>query len=150
VKVTDQSKSIIYFREGDAKKVGKGCYDADFIYWLNGDNIEMGDNVGFNFGWAGFDAKINSRHTDTVLPNKVFEYIACGLPVVIFPHKSLKAFLEIHNLGIIIEDVNELMPALLDNGIEILRQNLIKNRNRFTIEAHIHQVRQIYEQVMAS
>ncbi len=104
----------------------------------------------YDFGWAGFNATLNSSHIDTVLPNKVFEYIACGLPVVIFPHKSLKAFLEIHNLGVIIEDVNELMPALHDNGIEILRQNLIKNRNRFTIEAHIHQVRQIYEQVMAS
>jgi hypothetical protein len=42
------------------------------------------------------------------------------------------------------------MPALHDDGIELLRQNLIENRKRFTIEAHIHQVRQIYDQVMAS
>jgi hypothetical protein len=42
------------------------------------------------------------------------------------------------------------MPALHDSGIELLRQNLIENRNRFTIEAHIQKDRQIYEQVMAS
>ena len=50
MKVTNLSKSIIYFQESDAKKVGKGCYYADFIWWLNGDNIELGDNVGFNCG----------------------------------------------------------------------------------------------------
>jgi len=50
MKITTFSKSIIPFRDEDAKKVGKGCYYADMIVWLNSDRIEMGDNVGFNYG----------------------------------------------------------------------------------------------------
>lgn len=50
MKITALSKSIIPFRPEDAKKVGKDCYYADMIVWLNGDQIEMGNNVGFNYG----------------------------------------------------------------------------------------------------
>lgn len=50
MKITDTSKSIINFRPNDAKKVGKNCYYLDKIIWLNADNIELGDNVRFNYG----------------------------------------------------------------------------------------------------
>ena len=48
--VTDASKRVIPFRPGDAKRVGEGCYYLDQIVWLNGERIELGDRVGFNFG----------------------------------------------------------------------------------------------------
>ncbi len=48
--ITDTSKRIIPFRAGDAKRVGDGCYFLDLIIWLNGDSIELGDRVGFNYG----------------------------------------------------------------------------------------------------
>ena len=50
MKITDEAKAIIYFRPGDAKKVGKNCYYLNQIIWLNSDNIELGDNVSFNHG----------------------------------------------------------------------------------------------------
>jgi maltose O-acetyltransferase len=48
--ITDRSKSVIPFRPGDAKRVGEGCFYLDLIVWLNGDRIEMGDRVAFNYG----------------------------------------------------------------------------------------------------
>jgi acetyltransferase-like isoleucine patch superfamily enzyme len=51
MKITDFNKSIIPFRQGDAKKVGKDSYYVDMIVWLNGDQIELGDNIGFNYGF---------------------------------------------------------------------------------------------------
>jgi acetyltransferase-like isoleucine patch superfamily enzyme len=48
--ITGTSKSVIPFRPSDAKRVGEGCYYLDFIVWLNGDRIEMGNGVGFNYG----------------------------------------------------------------------------------------------------
>ncbi|MCK4827496.1 hypothetical protein KA005_67830, partial [bacterium] len=50
MKITDKTKAIIYFRPGDAKKVGKNCYYINQIIWLNSDGIELGDNVRFNHG----------------------------------------------------------------------------------------------------
>lgn len=48
--ITERSKSVIPFRPGDAKRVGEGCFYLDLIVWLNGDRVEMGDRVGFNYG----------------------------------------------------------------------------------------------------
>jgi acetyltransferase-like isoleucine patch superfamily enzyme len=50
LKITDETKAIVYFRPRDAKKVGKNCYYVNQIIWLNSDNIELGDNVYFNHG----------------------------------------------------------------------------------------------------
>ena len=48
--ITERTKQVIPFRAGDAKQVGEGCYYLDLIVWLNGDRIELGDRVGFNYG----------------------------------------------------------------------------------------------------
>jgi maltose O-acetyltransferase len=48
--INDLSKRVIPFRPHDAKRIGDGCFYIDQIVWLNGDRIEMGEKVGFNFG----------------------------------------------------------------------------------------------------
>ena len=48
--INEASKRIIYFREQDAKVVGEGSYYMDLIVWLNGQSIELGRDVGFNYG----------------------------------------------------------------------------------------------------
>ena len=48
--INELSKRVIPFRRHDAKRVGDGCFYIDKIIWLNGDRIEMGEKVGFNYG----------------------------------------------------------------------------------------------------
>jgi acetyltransferase-like isoleucine patch superfamily enzyme len=48
--INDLSKRVIPFRPHDAKRIGDGCFYIDQIVWLNGDRIEMGEKVGFNYG----------------------------------------------------------------------------------------------------
>ena len=48
--INERSKRVIPFRPHDAKRVGEGCYYLDHIVWLNGDRIELGNGVGFNYG----------------------------------------------------------------------------------------------------
>ena len=42
--------------------------------------------VHYDFGWAGFNAGLNGAHLDTALPNKLYEYLGCGLPVITLQH----------------------------------------------------------------
>jgi acetyltransferase-like isoleucine patch superfamily enzyme len=48
--INELSKRVIPFRSHDAKRIGEGSFYIDQIVWLNGDNIEIGEKVGFNFG----------------------------------------------------------------------------------------------------
>ncbi len=48
--INERSKRVIPFRAHDAKRVGEGCFYLDLIVWLNGDRIELGDRVAFNYG----------------------------------------------------------------------------------------------------
>jgi maltose O-acetyltransferase len=48
--ITETTKQVIPFGPGAAKRVGDGCFYLDFIVWLNGSRIELGDRVGFNYG----------------------------------------------------------------------------------------------------
>ena len=48
--ITELTKRAISFKPHDAKRVGRGCFYLDHIVWLNGDRVEMGDEVGFNYG----------------------------------------------------------------------------------------------------
>jgi maltose O-acetyltransferase len=48
--ITESSKKVIPFGPHDAKLVGEGCFYLDLIVWLNGNQIELGKRVGFNYG----------------------------------------------------------------------------------------------------
>jgi acetyltransferase-like isoleucine patch superfamily enzyme len=37
-------------RSAQTPRGGEGCFYLDMIVWLNGDRVEMGDRVGFNYG----------------------------------------------------------------------------------------------------
>lgn len=63
--ITELSKRIIPFRSRDAKRVGEDCYYLDMIVWLNGDKIELGDGVSFNYGCYvnGYNGLVIGDHT---------------------------------------------------------------------------------------
>lgn len=103
----------------------------------------------YDLGWAGFNTTKNSMHTDTVLTNKLFDYIGAGLPVLSFAHKSQKRFLESNGLGIIINDPNELDVLQNSSHLNTLMNNVKQKRFSFTMETQIVKVHEFYQNVMA-
>jgi len=101
----------------------------------------------YDFGWAGFNSTLNRVHLDTVLPNKLFEYIACGLPVISFPHEALKHFLETHHVGLVIDTLSALADRLQAPEMAVVRQNVRVARWDFTVEANIGWIVNIYRQL---
>jgi maltose O-acetyltransferase len=48
--INDLSKRVIPFRPHDVKRMGQECYYIDWIIWLNGNRIELGEKCNFNVG----------------------------------------------------------------------------------------------------
>ena len=103
----------------------------------------------YDFGWAGFNTSRNRVHTDTVMANKIFDYIAAGLPVLSFPHKSQKNFLKSNSIGIIVSDLKGLKAKLLSPFLKEVKKHVLEKRFFFTMENQIGKVYRFYEEVMA-
>ena len=102
----------------------------------------------YDFGWAGFNSnEKNRKHLDVALPNKVFEYIACGLPVLAFPHKNISGFLNRHKVGLIFDSVDEMASQLKNGKLESTKRDVLKARHEFTVEKNIGRLVRYYERM---
>ena len=101
----------------------------------------------YDFGWAGFNDVMNKEHLDVCLPNKAIEYIACGLPVLTLPHKTLSEFVEEHKVGLVINSFDDMKEQLIESNE--MKETVIKKRYEFTIENNINQLIQFYTNQIA-
>lgn len=98
----------------------------------------------YDFGWAGFNAELNKLHLDTALPNKIFEYLACGLPVLAFPHRAIRRLLDDEGLGIVVAHPQEITAELHRLDVTELRCRVAAAWPRLTIEASISRLLELY------
>lgn len=84
----------------------------------------------------------NTELLDVALPNKVFEYVAAGLPVAAPPYKSLSNFLSMYSCGFTVRDWHQDIIANISN----LRE--VDHREEFTIDFHIPSLLKLYRTVV--
>jgi glycosyltransferase involved in cell wall biosynthesis len=103
----------------------------------------------YDFGWAGFNDGLNAAHLDTALPNKLFEYLACGLPVLALRHRAIARFLRERGLGIALDSPADLTGELARLDVGELRKRVAAARASLTVEANIGGVVDLYERLTA-
>ena len=101
----------------------------------------------YDFGWAGFNAGLNGAHLDTALPNKLYEYLGCGLPVITLGHRALRRMLREEGVGIALGSVSELAEALAGADAAGLRERVAAGRERYTVEHEIERIAALYRDV---
>jgi glycosyltransferase involved in cell wall biosynthesis len=101
----------------------------------------------YDFGWAGFNSTLNGAHLDTCLPNKVYEYLGCGLPVVTLRHRALSRFVGDGGLGLSLATVDDLVGQLSALDLVELRRRIAAARLELTVESKIHRLAELYEAV---
>jgi glycosyltransferase involved in cell wall biosynthesis len=104
----------------------------------------------YDLGWAGFNASVNGPHLDTALPNKLFDYLGCGLPVLTLRHSALRRFVEREGVGLSLESPDELGERLRGIDIAALRRRVKAIRPRVTVEANIHRIERLYAAALAA
>jgi glycosyltransferase involved in cell wall biosynthesis len=101
----------------------------------------------YDFGWAGFNSTLNGAHLDTCLPNKAYEYIGCGLPVLTLGHRALSQLVVENGLGLSLATFDDLVGQLSAVDMVELRRRVAAVRLELTVEANIHQLAELYEAV---
>ena len=101
----------------------------------------------YDFGWAGFNAALNGPHLDTALPNKAFEYVGCGLPVLTLGHRALARLVTEEGVGVSLDRLDDLDAQLQELDVVGLRRRAAEVRTGFTVEAHVGRLVELYEAV---
>ncbi len=83
---------------------------------------------------------------ENCMPNKLFEYIAAQLPIVAMNAKFAGDWLEKEGIGISVKSVDELVSRY--NERNKCRENLIKQRLRYCMEAHLYRLVGLYQGVL--
>ena len=91
----------------------------------------------YDFGWAGLNIASNTEHLEIALPNKVIEYVACGLPVLVFPHKAIRHFIEKGGVGPVGKNIHDLAEQLAYLDPSELKSNVEKCTQSVIIEDKI-------------
>jgi glycosyltransferase involved in cell wall biosynthesis len=101
----------------------------------------------YDFGWAGFNSALNGAHLDTCLPNKAYEYIGCGLPVLTLGHRALAQLVGDGSLGLSLATLDDLLGQLSALDLVELRRRIAAARLELTVEANIDRLVELYEAV---
>jgi hypothetical protein len=99
----------------------------------------------YDFGWAGFNSTLNGAHLDTCLPNKLYEYVGCGLPVLTLGHRALLRVVADSGLGLSLTTLDDLVGQLSAVDVVELRRRIAAARFELTVEANIHRLTALYE-----
>ena len=87
------------------------------------------------------------RLIDVVVGNKMFEYVAAGLPVISTSTVEHRRIIERENLGIIIPDDFRL-PEHWKEDLEVAKKTVLSKRFIFTMEDQIPALLKFYEAVL--
>jgi Glycosyltransferase Family 4 len=104
---------------------------------------------GYDFGWAGFNSALNGAHLDTCLPNKAYEYVGCGLPVLTLEHRALSRLVRELRVGVTLTTLDDLAGQLAAMDVVELRRRIADTRLELTVEANIQRLIDLYETVAA-
>ena len=91
----------------------------------------------FDVGWAGFNDTLNDLHLATVLPNKAFEYVGCGLPILTMEHDALARWVRAEGVGVVIGSIDELPGVLAGTDFAALARRAREIRDHVTIEGAV-------------
>ena len=86
------------------------------------------------------------KEWDVAMPNKLFEYLAAGIPVIAMNCKSVEEFVQEHQVGICVKSVQEIKDRW-DERFKC-QANVFKTRQKFTMENNISILEKLYAEVL--
>jgi len=101
--------------------------------------------LGF-YDW-GLCGNIKSyRNWNLAMPNKVFDYMAGGIPIIALNAKEAGKFVEKHGIGISVKSLDEIEKRW--NERQECQKNVFLKRHNFTMEKHIHVVEDLMRSLL--
>lgn len=103
----------------------------------------------YDFGIIPFNLeKSNKRFLDSTIANKLFEYLASGLPVIASPIQSYIDFFKIHPVGIIFNNAKDIVDNI--PKLKHIAATIDFSKYIFTYEKEIHNLENFYVNIISN
>jgi hypothetical protein len=99
-----------------------------------------------NYQWGFIGTSIENSYMDFLMPHRLFDCIAAGIPIMVMNMKKTSEFVEKEGIGITIksyEDVRKYYHLWKDK-----QKKLLENRSNWTMGNHIHKTIQVLEKAV--
>ena len=70
--------------------------------------------------------------------NKEQEYLACGLPIIVFGAPATAKYVKEHEVGLVFDKLEDITPEILEKEYPRVKANVDKLRPSLSMEKHIH------------
>lgn len=99
-----------------------------------------------SYDWLWYGQVEDSEQIHSTLPNKLFDAVAAGLPVVVIKAREAGRYVEEHELGISIERPEQV--RMHKDRLEQLREEMWTRRKRFTREKAVLPLLELYDDLL--
>lgn len=99
----------------------------------------------YDWGLCGNLGKF--REWDVAMPNKLFEYMAGGIPIIALNARETGLFVERHGVGISVNSIQEIKDRWDER--DLCQKNVMLKRHQFTMEKHIGIVTDLYKRLLS-
>ena len=93
------------------------------------------------------NAKLDQSQVNLTRTNKEQEYLACGLPLIIFGAPATAKWVEKHKVGLCFDKIEDITPDILDNNYDQLKANVDKLRPSLAMEQYIYIVEELIDKL---
>jgi len=125
--------------------VGAESYPGTIILGPVGYPSLLRELTRHEFGLVG--SPVKDPMFDGALPNKMFEYMAAGLPMICMNAPDVSNFLSATGMGVTVTDVKEIPDAMAYMRDRKFRARVWKQRFNWTAETQIGKVVKLYEKI---
>lgn len=102
----------------------------------------------YQWGWSGFIQDPPKNHVKWALTNKFWEYINCGVPVLVYNTEVQAKYVEKYRIGIVIRSLKNLRKQIEIYDWEELRNNVLLCREELNMDNHIEPLENLYKSLV--
>ena len=101
----------------------------------------------YHYGFVGFNFDLPERRKkflNAAMPNKLFDYIAAKIPIIVYNAQAISEFVEKHEIGFTPKNIGNLRKEIEGRKRECIFETLIRS---LSMEVNIEKVEDLYRDI---